>query len=204
MAVVELSPRRDLVAEELPAVAAAVIVLLGTTVVGVETGVATASSATAAAAAAAAEATAAEAAAAEASAKARWAAWAEATAARGAATGWAASPTDRASASRWSTVTAAVVASRVASVATAVVVVGGCRCWLSCRRGLGTVASGPRVARSPRVGLPAELVLEVACLVHKVLERVAESLHDALGLSLEPSELVACACKAVAEVALCA
>ena len=113
-------------------------------------------------------------------------------------------PTDRASASRWSTVTAAVVASRVASVATAVADVGGCLCRLACRRGLGAVASGPGVARSPRVRLPAELVLEVACLVHKVLERVAKRLHAASGLGLEPGEVVARACKAVAEVALCA
>jgi hypothetical protein len=186
------------VTEQLSAVTASVVVLLRAAVGGVEAGVATASSATAAAAAEAAKA-----AASEASAQARWAAWAEATAARGAATGWAASPTDRASASRWSTGTAAVVASRVASVATAVVVVGGCRRRLARRCALGRVFP-PGVARSPRVRLPAELVLEVACLVHKVLERVAESLHAALGLGLEPSEVVACACKAVAEVALCA
>jgi hypothetical protein len=201
MAVVELGPGRDLVAEQLPAASAAIIVLLGTTVVGVETGVATASAAATTAAAAAAEAAAAKAAApAEASAKARRAAWAEATTARGAAAGWAASPIGRASATRWSTKAAAVVASRISSVATAAVSVGGCRRCAARWGAFGATVAGPGVARSPGV-LPLKLGLELLSFEHKARERLAECLHTAAELRLE-SDVLAQVADSSAEVAL--
>ena len=127
----------------------------------------------------------------EASAKARWTAWAEATAAGWAATGWAASSADRASASRWYAVTAAVVTAGVSAVVTAVVGVS----WaavVAVRRafGAGTArADGPRVALAPRV-CSLELVPELLSLEHEAGERLAESRAAAAGLRLKPRRVV--------------